>query len=63
LGIRLSGAETKRFKHNNPKSLEKELISAVTEGHSKTHKKYKKILVVVEGVYRYKYYFILYKYN
>ncbi|XP_063699304.1 serine palmitoyltransferase 2 [Culicoides brevitarsis] len=51
LGIRLSGATTKVFKHNNMKSLEKVLETAVVHGQPKTGKPWKKILIIVEGVF------------
>ncbi|XP_023652034.1 serine palmitoyltransferase 3 isoform X2 [Paramormyrops kingsleyae] len=51
LGSRLSGATIRVFKHNNMQSLEKMLKEAVTNGQSRTHRPWKKILIVVEGVY------------
>lgn len=51
LGIRLSGATTKVFKHNNMRSLEKVLEKAVVEGQPKTGIPWKKILIIVEGVF------------
>ncbi|XP_044163019.1 serine palmitoyltransferase 2-like isoform X2 [Acropora millepora] len=51
LGARLSGAKIKVFKHNDMKSLEKILRESVTQGQPRTHRAWKKILILVEGVY------------
>ncbi|KAK6756342.1 hypothetical protein RB195_014634 [Necator americanus] len=51
LGCRLSGASTKVFKHNDMHSLEKILRNAITYGNPKTHRPYRKILIIVEGIY------------
>ncbi|XP_052275976.1 serine palmitoyltransferase 2-like [Dreissena polymorpha] len=51
LGSRLTGATIKTFKHNNMQSLEKRLRDAVIHGKPRTHRPWKKILIVVEGVY------------
>ncbi|PIK60900.1 putative serine palmitoyltransferase 2 [Apostichopus japonicus] len=51
LGIRLSGAAVRVFEHNDVKSLEKVLKKAVVEGQPRTHRPWKKILIIVEGVY------------
>ena len=51
LGIRLSGATVKVFKHNNSKDLEQTLRRAIMEGQPRTHRPWKKILVIVEGIY------------
>ncbi|XP_060573385.1 serine palmitoyltransferase 2-like [Ruditapes philippinarum] len=51
LGSRLSGATIRTFKHNNMQSLEKKLKDAVIHGQPRTHRPWKKILIVVEGVY------------
>jgi len=53
LGARLSGATIKTFKHNNMASLEKVLRTSIIEGHPVTRRPWKKILIFVEGVYRY----------
>lgn len=50
-GSRLSGASIRMFKHNNMKELEKELREAISQGQPRTHRPWKKILVVVEGLY------------
>ncbi|XP_064601627.1 serine palmitoyltransferase 2-like [Liolophura sinensis] len=51
LGARLSGANIKVFKHNDMKDLESILKEAIVKGHPKTKRPWKKILIVVEGVY------------
>ncbi|XP_033647768.1 serine palmitoyltransferase 2-like [Asterias rubens] len=51
LGIRLSGASVKVFEHNDPDDLEKVLRDAISSGRPRTHQPWKKILVVVEGIY------------
>ncbi|KAM4729432.1 serine palmitoyltransferase 3 [Anableps anableps] len=51
LGARLSGATIRVFKHNNMHSLEKLLREAVCSGQPRTHRPWKKILVMVEGIY------------
>ncbi|XP_055388037.1 serine palmitoyltransferase 2 [Condylostylus longicornis] len=50
LGLRLSGATTKVFKHNNMSDLEEKLRDAVLSGQG-SGKPYKKIFVIVEGVF------------
>ncbi|XP_005185110.1 serine palmitoyltransferase 2-like [Musca domestica] len=52
LGLRLSGATTKVFKHNNMKDLERVLRQSVVYGNPKNGgKPWKKILIICEGVY------------
>ncbi|XP_048061394.1 serine palmitoyltransferase 3 [Megalobrama amblycephala] len=51
LGARLSGATIRVFKHNNMQSLEKLLKEAVCSGQPRTHRSWKKILIMVEGIY------------
>ncbi|XP_069464435.1 serine palmitoyltransferase 3-like [Ambystoma mexicanum] len=51
LGARLSGATIRVFKHNNIKSLEKLLRDAVAYGQPRTHRAWKKILIIAEGIY------------
>ncbi|KAF8270689.1 pyridoxal phosphate-dependent transferase [Lactarius quietus] len=50
-GARLSGATVKLFKHNNMESLESLLREVISQGQPKTHREWKKILLVVEGLY------------
>ncbi|TMS04186.1 serine palmitoyltransferase 3 [Larimichthys crocea] len=51
LGARLSGATIRVFKHNNMQSLEKMLREAVCSGQPRTHRPWRKILIMVEGIY------------
>lgn len=51
VGIRQSGAEIRIFKHNNMSSLESVLREAISQGQPKTHRAWKKIVVIVEGLY------------
>lgn len=51
LGARLSGASIKVFKHNDPVDLESTIRKAIIEGHPLTRRPWKKILILVEGVY------------
>ncbi|XP_056419366.1 serine palmitoyltransferase 3-like isoform X2 [Hyla sarda] len=51
LGARLSGATIRIFKHNNMQNLEKLLRDAVINGQPRTHRAWKKILILVEGIY------------
>ncbi|XP_016893032.1 serine palmitoyltransferase 3 isoform X2 [Cynoglossus semilaevis] len=51
LGARLSGATIRVFKHNDMHSLEKMLREAVCAGQPRTHRPWRKILIMVEGIY------------
>ncbi len=51
LGARLSGATVKPFKHNDMNDLESILRKQIISGHPLTHRPWKKILIIVEGVY------------
>ncbi|XP_011186626.2 serine palmitoyltransferase 2 [Zeugodacus cucurbitae] len=52
LGLRLSGATTKVFKHNNMRDLERVLRYNVVNGNPKAGgKPWKKIMILVEGVF------------
>lgn len=50
-GIRMSGAVIKVFKHNDMANLEKMLRDLIAQGQPRTHRPWKKIMVVVEGLY------------
>ncbi|KAI3643562.1 hypothetical protein MP228_013117 [Amoeboaphelidium protococcarum] len=50
-GARLSGAAIRIFKHNDIKDLERLLRDAISQGQPRTHRPWKKILIVVEGLY------------
>jgi serine palmitoyltransferase len=39
------------FKHNNVESLESLLREVISQGQPKTHRPWKKILILVEGLY------------
>lgn len=51
VGSRSSGALIRSFKHNDMASLERVLREAIAQGQPRTHRPWKKILVVVEGLY------------
>uniref|UniRef100_A0A673M6S9 serine C-palmitoyltransferase n=1 Tax=Sinocyclocheilus rhinocerous TaxID=307959 RepID=A0A673M6S9_9TELE len=51
LGARLSGSTIRVFKHNNMQSLERLLRDAIVHGQPRTHRPWKKILILVEGIY------------
>ncbi len=51
LGLRLSGATVMVFKHNNMENLERILRRSILNGHPRTRRPWRKILIVVEGVY------------
>lgn len=50
-GIRLSGANVRVFKHNDTEELEGLLREVISQGQPKTHRPWKKILVIVEGIF------------
>ncbi|KAG0268170.1 serine palmitoyltransferase component [Actinomortierella ambigua] len=50
-GARLSGAFIRVFKHNDPEDLESVLRDAISQGQPRTHRPWKNILVIVEGLY------------
>lgn len=50
-GCRLSGASIATFKHNDMADLECRLREQIVCGQPRTHRPWKKILVVVEGLY------------
>ncbi|CAF3459126.1 unnamed protein product [Rotaria socialis] len=51
LGARLSGAAVYTFNHNDIQDLEKRLRNAIIHGQPRTCRPWKKILIIVEGVY------------
>nr|UWK20354.1 sphinganine palmytoil transferase subunit 2 [Trichoderma decipiens] len=51
IGARLSGAVIQSFKHNDMDALERVLREAISQGQPRTHRPWKKILLVVEGLY------------
>lgn len=50
-GARLSGAFIRVFKHNDAADLESVLRDAISQGQPRTHRPWKNILVIVEGLY------------
>lgn len=50
-GVRLSGASVRQFKHNDMDALEHLLRECISQGQPRTHRPWKKILVIVEGLY------------
>ncbi|RDW93314.1 uncharacterized protein DSM5745_00636 [Aspergillus mulundensis] len=50
-GARLSGAAIEVFAHNSMSSLEAKLRQAISQGQTRTHRPWKKIMVTVEGLY------------
>ena len=51
VGVRLSGAQVRVFKHNDMSNLESLLREVISQGQPKTHRPWTKILVIVEGLY------------
>ena len=53
MGARLSGATIRSYKHNDMKDLERLLRESISRGQStaKTHQPWRKIMVVVEGLF------------
>ncbi|PQE15673.1 serine palmitoyltransferase 2 protein [Rutstroemia sp. NJR-2017a BBW] len=51
IGARLSGAMICSFKHNDMTDLERLLRESISQGQPRTHRPWKKILVVVEGLF------------
>lgn len=50
-GSRLSGALVRQYKHNDMNDLAKLLRESISQGQPRTHRPWKKIIVVVEGIY------------
>lgn len=50
-GVRGSGAKAKMFDHNNPEQLEAVLRTSIAEGQPRTGRPWKKIIIIVEGIY------------
>jgi serine palmitoyltransferase len=50
-GSRDSGAKIRVFEHNDMSDLEKVLRDSIIEGQPRTHRPWKKIIIIVEGVY------------
>ncbi|KAB1199817.1 Long chain base biosynthesis protein 2a [Morella rubra] len=50
-GARGSGATIRVFQHNTPSHLEEVLREQIADGQPRTHRPWKKIIVIVEGIY------------
>ncbi|KAJ3505319.1 hypothetical protein NMY22_g17627 [Coprinellus aureogranulatus] len=50
-GVRISGASVRMFKHNDMEALETLLRESISQGQPRTHRPWKKILLIVEGLY------------
>jgi serine palmitoyltransferase len=50
-GVRLSGASIRVFKHNDVEDLELVLRDAISQGQPRTHRPWRKILIIIEGLY------------
>lgn len=50
-GARLSGAMVRQYKHNDMVDLENLLREVISQGQPRTHRPWKKILIIVEGLY------------
>ncbi|XP_039133623.1 long chain base biosynthesis protein 2d-like [Dioscorea cayenensis subsp. rotundata] len=50
-GARGSGATVRVFQHNTPSHLEEVLREQIAEGQPRTHRPWKKIIVILEGIY------------
>lgn len=51
VGARNSGAKIKVFRHNDMKQLERIIRDAICYGQPRTHRPYKKIVIICEGIY------------
>ena len=50
-GARLRGASIRQYKHNDMRKLELLLRECISQGMPRTHRPWKKILIIVEGLY------------
>ncbi|XP_020397335.2 long chain base biosynthesis protein 2a [Zea mays] len=50
-GARGSGATVRVFQHNSPAHLEEVLREQIASGQPRTHRPWKRIIVIVEGIY------------
>ncbi|KAF7319391.1 Serine palmitoyltransferase 2 [Mycena chlorophos] len=50
-GVRFSGANVRTYKHNDMRDLEALLREVISQGQPKTHRPWKKILLIVEGLF------------
>jgi len=50
-GVRVSDGRVKVFKHNDLGSLERTVRRSIIDGQPRTHRKWKRIVILVEGIY------------
>lgn len=50
-GVRMSGASIRTFKHGNIANLEALLRECISQGQPRTHRPWKKIVLLIEGLY------------
>ncbi|KAF8309674.1 serine palmitoyltransferase 2 [Clavulina sp. PMI_390] len=50
-GVRISGASVRTYKHNDMRALEKLLREVISQGQPKTHRPWKKIVLIIEGLF------------
>ena len=50
-GVRLSGESVRTFEHNSIVSFESLLRDVISQGQPKTHRPWKMISVIIEGLY------------
>lgn len=50
-GVRSSGASVRIFRHNDVGHLERTLRFAIAEGQPRTRRPWRKVLIIVEGIY------------
>ncbi|EEQ82468.1 hypothetical protein NCER_100800 [Vairimorpha ceranae BRL01] len=50
-GLKMGKATVKTFKHNDMEDLEKRLVYDISQGQPITHRSWRKIIVIVEGIY------------
>lgn len=50
-GAKASGAKVKVFRHNDADHLDAILRNSISEGQPRTHRPWKKIVIIVEGIY------------
>jgi len=51
VGCRTSSASIRVFKHNDPEDLERVIRDAIIDGQPRTHRPWRKIMILVEGIY------------
>lgn len=50
-GAKASGAKVKVFRHNDAAHLEQLLRHSIAEGQPRTHRPWRKIIIIIEGIY------------